>query len=165
MKTKYIVVSIIILVLILIAIPATTYLGTYYAYYQDNKKSVDKTRTYSPTQDLKTITINEIIVKKPIGRFNVEGYVIKKYICQPCPPFAMCERCRPFDSVVISEENSDKIIKGKTLDIEVTNPNQFEIGYKYKFSIEIKDTENIPKGYPPEIKLLGYSRIGPTYPF
>ena len=79
------------------------------------------------------------------GSYNTEGYVVYKSFCPPCPEGAMCKPCPP-QSIVISEQNT--LIEGNSFFVDRTEKNidmilnvnyadQFELGKKYKFSINI----------------------------
>ncbi|HLC86413.1 MAG TPA: hypothetical protein VJG30_03950 [Candidatus Nanoarchaeia archaeon] len=169
MKTKTLIITVVVIIFILIAVLATAYLKPYYDYNQDKKKAYDKTKTYPSVLDFKEITISEINNKNLTGNFNVEAFVIQKFVCAPCSPYMFCKICKP-DGILISENliqkgdyiqlNKERI---KLLDLETTNPNQFEIGQKYKFSIEIIEKEKV---YSDKerivlklIRLLGYEKL------
>ncbi|MBS3175203.1 hypothetical protein J4440_04945 [Candidatus Woesearchaeota archaeon] len=152
MKLRYIIIPILIIFILLTSI----FLYRIFTIKLDKDKVFDKTRSYSQALDLKLIPINEINNKNLTGQYNIEAYVIEKHICY-CPPGAFCSRCIP-NGILISEEYYN--FKGtrnftNSLEIQTTNPNQFEIEKKYLLSIEI--IEN--KAYGKIVRLLGYDSI------
>ena len=94
------------------------------------------------------------------GSYNTEGYVVKIYTCPPCPKGALCKMCME-PNIVISEENKLLDIYSlteKELLIFTSNSKQFELGKKYRFSINI--TAHKSTGEPlNDIRLLGYDII------
>ncbi len=91
------------------------------------------------------------------GNFSVEGWVVKIYTCPVCPEGASCKPCMK-DNIVISE--SDKLLGAyalteKEMIVFSSNPGQFELGKKYRFSIKISDYRST--GEPiNDIELVGY---------
>ena len=92
------------------------------------------------------------------GTYNTVGFVARIYTCPPCPKSAMCKPCMR-NNIVISMDN--QILKsysltGRELLIFVTNPKEFELGKKYRFTIKIledKSTEEPTN----DIELVGYN--------
>ncbi|MFA5125863.1 MAG: hypothetical protein WC462_02575 [archaeon] len=96
------------------------------------------------------------------GNFNTEGYVVKIYVCPPCPEGALCKTCMQ-PNIVVSENNvllesyvlteKEMIIFTGNLDI-----NQFNLGSKYKFIVKITN-ENTTGEPINNIELIEYELI------
>jgi len=120
-------------------------------------------KTYPPTSNFDFYSIHELKQNNlSEGNYNTEGYVVKIYTCPPCPKGALCKMCME-PNIVISEENkilgsyalTEKELLIFTLN---SNPRQFELGKKYRFSINI--TQYKSTGEPlNDIKLVGYDII------
>ncbi len=102
--------------------------------------------TYPNTSNFEFYPIHEINQNKfSSGTYNIKGYVVKIYTCPPCPKDAHCKMCMG-NNIVISENN--KMLETYTLTeneliIFVENPEQFELGKKYIFSIKIIHNNHI----------------------
>lgn len=153
MKQKYTLISISVLIIIVIG----------FFYFRPNQQpyqneivpiipapSISNSAFYS-IHEIKLNTFNS-------GTYNTEGYVIKQFTCGRCPPGAQCKVCMG-NNIVISENNIllDTYTLTDTELILFTNiPSQFELGKKYKFSINILDKKST--GEPiNDIELVSYS--------
>lgn len=95
------------------------------------------------------------------GNFTVEGYVVKIYICPPCPQDAACKPCMR-DNIVVSE--SDNLLDTYTLTekeliVFTNNTKQFELGAKYRFSVFISDHKSTGESIN-DVELVGYDLMG-----
>lgn len=122
--------------------------------------------SYPQAENFRFITIPELkAMETPEGNYNVEGYVVYRSHCPPCPPGAYCAPCPP-SFIVISEDGSqleraevkDLIAQPKNLKILILNPQQFEIGKKYVFSLQVSDYRSPYENFN-EVALVGYDEI------
>ena len=91
----------------------------------------------------RTVSIHQIKAEKgKRGEYQTEGYVIKTYICPPCPPRAQCKPCMMNTNIVISEVNkslNSYELTDKDIILFTRDAAPFEIGKKYLFTIKITD--------------------------
>jgi len=127
-----------------------------------NQSQTD-TKTYPSVSNLEFYSIHELKQNNfSEGNYNTEGYVVKIYTCPPCPKGALCKMCME-PNIVISEDNKNLDVYSLTekellIFTSYSNPNQFELGKKYRFSINI--TQYKSTGEPlNDIKLVGYGII------
>jgi hypothetical protein len=76
------------------------------------------------------------------GVYVIEGFVIRQYVCPPCPPDMGCEPCRRGNSIAISSENKLSTKDGDPVDevlLVTANPSEFTTGRKYHFVVDISD--------------------------
>lgn len=138
--------------------------GVFYFLYKEQSLQVNiqNNTTYPQTSNFAFYPIHEIKLNKFIsGTYNTEGYVVKIYTCPPCPKGAQCKPCMR-DNIVISENN--KLLETYSLsDKEIIlfsdNPNQFDLGKKYKFSIKILDYKSTGESIN-DIEIIGYNSLG-----
>ena len=87
--------------------------------------------------------IHELNKKKlSYGTYQISGYVIKKYICPPCPRPGACQPCmKPY--IIVSEEfrvaDENPKLSDEDMMIFVDDAAVFELGEKYKLLIHILD--------------------------
>ena len=116
-------------------------------------------RTYPQSSNFPFLSIHELRQLNPTsGRYNTEGYVAKIFTCPPCPSGALCKPCMR-DNIVISEQR--KTIETYTLTemdliVFVNHPDQFTIGKKYTFSIQISQNHSTGDSIN-DLELAGYS--------
>lgn len=70
------------------------------------------------------------------GSFVLEGYVVDRSDCPPCPPHAQCESCE--QSIIVSNErepSSRSMTADGNLRILVTTAAQFALGAKVKLKV------------------------------
>jgi hypothetical protein len=85
------------------------------------------------------------------GTYLVEGYVLKQYICPPCPQNHSCKMCME-DNILIGDNNTPVssyscLDNGDCLMVYTYNP-QFLFEKKYTFTIEIiKRHDSLPAEY------------------
>jgi len=129
-------------------------------YFYTQKPAVTP-RTYPYTSNFTHYGIQELKEGNlSPGIYNTAGYVVKIYTCPSCPPGAYCEPCMG-DNIVISENNKMIIesysdITEKELFIFAENPQQFELGRYYSFSIRISDYSSTSAPIS-GIELIGYN--------
>ena len=89
-----------------------------------------------PIESVKATTISALSRSPAVsGNYSVEGYVVWKSECSPCPPNAVCAPCLP-PSIVISEQNKkSESYSGKELTIEVLDYASFVVGKRYSLTI------------------------------
>jgi len=91
-----------------------------------------------------TLTIPELNNQNPSsGNYDVNGYILKVENCDCTPP--SCPNCIG-KHVVVSEvpiQSAQLITDNMQLYIFTDNPNQFEIGKKYEFSVKILEDKKI----------------------
>lgn len=155
MNKKFI--SILIVILIIIAG------GVFYFWYtqQPPQVNIQNNTTYPQTSNFAFYPIHEIKLNKfNSGTYNTEGYIVKIYICPSCPKGAQCKPCMR-DNIVISENNKlleTYSLSDKEMVLFADNPNQFDLGKKYKFSIKILDYKTT--GEPiNDIEVIGYHSL------
>jgi len=131
-----------------------------YFYYQT---STDRTndRTYPESSNLNFYSISQLKGKNlNSGTYNTEGYVVRKHECPPCPKGAMCKPCMG-DNIVISEMNKlldTYSLTNNEMIIFVKNPNQFELGKKYSFSVNVRESKSTSEPIN-DVELTGYSSL------
>jgi hypothetical protein len=74
----------------------------------------------------------------PSATARIAGYVIRTYLCPPCPKGAMCKPCATHSAVYLADtiptgEAPSPVIVG----IEVADPTVFRIGALYLFDVAI----------------------------
>ena len=118
-------------------------------------------RTYPEGSNFSFYAIHDFKQKNLTpGTYNTEGYVVKIYVCLPCPKDALCKLCMK-DNIVISENN--KVLDTYSLTntemiVFADKPKQFEIGKKYKFSVKLLEYKSTGESIN-DIELVGYSSI------
>jgi hypothetical protein len=116
-------------------------------------------RTYPVNANYPLVTIHNLKRLSPAsGRYDTEGYIAKIYACPPCPPEATCKPCMA-DNIVVSEQNitlETYALRDTELIIFVSHPEQFTLGRKYTYSIEISPTRSTGDNFN-EVSLIGYS--------
>lgn len=148
MNKKYLL-SIVILILVVA--------GIY--FYSQIRIDGTSNRTYPGSLNFNFYSVSQFKDKNPSsGTYNTEGYIVKKYECPPCPKGAMCKTCME-DNIVISEIN--KVLDTYSLHntemiIFVKNPDQFEVGKKYRFSVQVRESKSTSEPIN-DIELVGYN--------
>ncbi len=135
--------------------------GTGAYFYSQTITDRAGNRTYPESSDFNFYSIRQLKGENlNSGTYNTEGYVVKKYECPPCPRGAMCKPCME-DNIVISETNkildtyslaSDEMI------IFVKDPNQFELGKRYSFSVNVRQSKSTSEPIN-DVELTGYSSL------
>ena len=117
---------------------------------------------YPPSSNYAFLPIHELKQRDhPSGSsYNTEGYVARIYACPPCPLGAACAPCME-EHIVISEQ-SRTLEPGPPTDLDlvvfVKYSEQFTLGQKYTFSIQIREYSVITfPGQIDAIELVGYS--------
>ncbi len=100
-------------------------------------------RNYPDIKDLPIISITSVEDTK-LDSFNVEGIVIKRYKCPPCPYFARCKICMPTHIIVSGQK--------RKIFVEVYASEEFELNKKYIFSFKKE------KSYSNSLRLIGYRK-------
>ena len=135
--------------------------GVFYFLYkqQPSQVNIQNNTTYPQTSNFAFYPIHEIKSNKfNSGTYNTEGYVVKIYTCPPCPKGAQCKMCMR-DNIVISENN--KLLEAYSLSdkemiLFANSPKQFELGKKYKFSINILDYKSTGEQIN-DVEIVGYN--------
>lgn len=97
--------------------------------------------TYPGLLDLPSATVVEVNTTAPVpGRYNVRATVVWVSVCW-CPKGAMCIPCQP-DGLLLSESGAPQPVDGiagepNFLYVEADDPEQFEVGRRYAFSIDV----------------------------
>jgi hypothetical protein len=116
-------------------------------------------RTYPVNANYPFVTIHDLKQRNPTsGFYDTEGYVAYIYSCPPCPSGAVCEACMK-DNIVISEQDitmATYTLRDTELIIFVSQPEQFVLGRKYTYSIQISETRSTGDSIN-DVKLVGYS--------
>ena len=117
-------------------------------------------RTNIPcARELPVPSIHELKQLNPTsGLYKTEGYVAKIYACPPCPPRAVCKPCMQ-DNIVISEQKKSLdtyTLTDMDLVVFVTHPEQFMLGAKYTYSIQVSDAHTTGDRIN-DVKLMSYS--------
>ena len=109
----------------------------------------------------KRIKINQLKKQKPEkGSFIVQGFVVKIYICPPCPPKVYCKPCLG-NNFVLSEENkslNDYNLTDKDLIIFTSNPKKLVKGKKYQVKIKITNQKSTSEPLN-NIEMISYKLI------
>lgn len=117
--------------------------------------------TYPAASDFDVYAIHELKEQNfTSGTFNTEGYVVKIYTCPPCPAGSVCSLCMG-DNIVISETNvllEEYDISETELIVFAEDPEQFVLGAKYLFSVEVLD-RHITLDTINDVRLLGYETL------
>ncbi len=126
------------------------------------KEIKDNERTYPESFDYPFYSISDIKEMNFSGGnfINTEGYIVKIYECPRCPPGSYCKMCMG-KNIVISEDNKKlKLydLTEKDMIIFADNTKQFNLGEKYKFSIQITDYKSTSESMN-DIKLIGYDLL------
>jgi len=160
MKPKYNIPIILTLVVVMVGV----YFYTFKNINIDQSTTTDNVRTYPTSSDSGVIfyPINSIKQNNfASGTYGTEGYVAKIYTCPSCPKGVMCKPCMG-NNIVIS--NNNKILDGlyslteNELIIFATNPEQFKLGKKYKFTIKMRDYKSTEEPIN-DVELVGYDLI------
>ena len=156
------IISILVVVLIIIAG------GVFYFQYHQQLQQVNiqNNTSYPQSSNFAFYPIPEIKLNKfNSGTYNAEVYVVKIYMCPPCPKGAQCKPCMR-DNIVISENNQlleTYSLSGKEMILFANNSNQFELGKKYQFSIKILDYKST--GEPiNDVEIVGYNLLSQNVP-
>lgn len=107
-------------------------------------------RSYPSASLENAVTIQDLKkTRKTLTTVNVEGYVVFRSHCPACPSGAACMPCPP-DIIIVSEKpealdpylprsDINRNVKKHELVISVLNPQQFEIGKKYRFTAKLEE--------------------------
>lgn len=128
-------------------------------FYGWSNLNPSTSRTYPVNANYPFVTIHDLKQRNPTsGFYDTEGYVAKIYSCPPCPPGAVCKPCME-DNIVISEQDitlESYTLRDTELIIFVSQPEQFVLGRKYTYSIQISATRSTGDSIN-DIRLVGYS--------
>lgn len=146
--------------LIIITAILLVFSGIYF-YSKIVTDTTTSNRTYPESSNFSFYAIHDFKQKDLApGTYDTEGYVVKRYECPPCPKGALCKPCMR-DNIVISEKNElldTYSLSNTEIIIFASNPKQFELGKKYRFSVKILDYNTT--GEPiNDIELIGYNSI------
>ncbi|MFA6432339.1 MAG: hypothetical protein WCV82_00775 [Candidatus Paceibacterota bacterium] len=149
MKTKYIVLTVVLVLII----------GGIYLLKPTQSTIID--RGYPASLDYQSYSIHELKEKSlQPGSYNTEGYVVKRYECPPCPAGAQCKPCMR-NNIVISENNiplKTYNLSNTELVIFVDYSQRFEIGKKYRFSIKLLDSNTTDEAIN-DVELVGFNQL------
>ena len=115
-----------------------------------------------PNSDLalEPYTISQLKGINPAsGKFNIDAYVVMSYTCPACPEGAMCKACMG-DNILVSEINEPKdsySFTGSELIIFAKDPEQFELGKMYRFTINIMSHN--PSNMINSAEMVGYDLL------
>ena len=152
-KKKIYILLIAIISLVVITGCAKNYLTDNSTQHNDNSSLADiDNSVFDSIQDIRQNPDDNKL-------FITMAYVVKITTCPPCPPGAMCKPCMP-NNIIISESSKaldiyPDLLTNTELIIFVDNPEKFELGTKYKFSI-VRSNEHI-FGDDPIYELVNYS--------
>ncbi len=93
------------------------------------------------------------------GEFNIEGFVVEKSECPPCPTPGTCAPCPP-ETITISELNrpATDSLQNSDMVVFADKPDQFTVGRRYRFSILITERRTVEERFN-DVELVGYSSI------
>ena len=128
----------------------------------------DGVRRYPAPLDLPTASVSELRTTAPVpGRYNVEATIVEVTTCY-CPPDVFCAPCAFADGVVVSEtgapfpeSDADSLDGAGYLHVAAEDPEQFERGGRYLFSVAVDWRPESVDGRAPTLvntDLLGYGR-------
>lgn len=92
-------------------------------------------------------------------QFNVDGFVVFRTACPPCPEGALCEPCSP-ESVVLSARSGARgafEVGDSGAVVYLNDPHQLELGGKYRVTMS-----HHPECWSvacPDFQLIGYSAL------
>ena len=138
-----------------------TIIGIYYSQQDttDTNTIINTTKTYPSTSNFDFYSISDIDQNNFSGTYNTEGYVVHVYTCPPYPKDAFCKMCREPNILIYEETEVSDISSQKENQMIIfttgTNPKQFELNKKYKFSINITESKSTNAPIT-DIKLIGY---------
>src|SRR3989344_3217629 len=123
---------------LLVVIALLVLLGIILAYQQ-----FGTSKTYQSIGDFDFYQIHEIKQKNfSFVSYNTEGFVESIYACPPWPRGAQCKLCMG-DHILIAEVPTAKArvfqvpLEDWEMIIFVENPEQFELGKNYRFSVSV----------------------------
>ncbi len=112
-------------------------------------------KTYPDALELERVSLQALKETAPApASYNLEVYVISRNICGAC-----CKCIIP-DGILIAESRNPELPE-EGLRLAATAPRQFEIGYQYVMSVEVREENfyNQVTGKPVRrVKLLGYNQ-------
>ncbi len=123
-------------------------------------------KTYPSIENFDFYQIHEIKQNNfSSGSYNTEGFVESTYMCPPCPEGAQCKPCM-MAHILIAEVPTAKPRIFQVFPLEdwemiifAENPNQFELGKRYRFSINILNYKSTGETIN-DIDIIGYDLIG-----
>jgi hypothetical protein len=120
-----------------------TILGGVYSFRLVSKKTTNV--DYSDTSKYILTSISNLkSIPLQSSIYYTEGYIVYRYECPPCPANDQCKPCMR-NNIVISEKSTplkSYDLSDTELLIFTDNPQQFELGKKYKFLIRLPETKS-----------------------
>ncbi len=92
-------------------------------------------------KEFTTLSIEQLNKKGSNGKFSVQGYVVEKYECPPCPKDAFCEMCMP-NHVVFSSENGANVVEINKFTLYVANPKWFKEQKQYTLYLTVREVND-----------------------
>lgn len=93
--------------------------------------------------------------------YSVEGYVVKKYVCPPCPPGTKCKPCME-NNIVISENPTPVAeiypLQDSSMIVYLKDHSGLEMGRKYVFSVRVRETISKERNMN-VVELVEYSKV------
>lgn len=132
-------------VLVLVAAIALIIISLYFVI---PGKEVAVENTYPASQNYTLASISVLGPSTKIGQYDVEGFVTDTYTCPLCPAGAACKPCAG-NSVTLSEK-----VGAPGITVLVNDSRLFEVGAKYRFSVESSGPDNYPN-----LRLVGFDRL------